>query len=164
MSRFAGDVVRYSRGSGVHRRGSRHNRRKRRSAVLCVALIVAAGLAAWRIVPRHTVSFDDQSNSLQRQASDNSILLRSPETIPTARPGRVVYPYSVVPGGVQDPADLQRASAQDRVVSNHFAGFNYQGAHVVRLQQAKEVYLSYRIGERVFWTRKKVRLKPGEKL
>jgi hypothetical protein len=75
-----------------------------------------------------------------------------------------VYPYSVIPGGVRTPQDLHEMSQHDRVVARHFAGFDFQRAKVVELDQAKLVYLSYRIHDQVFWTRKQIRLRKGEKL
>ena len=79
-------------------------------------------------------------------------------------PVRDVYPYSVVPGGVKDPGDLRSVAARDYVVRRHFAHFDFSHAQLVRVTQAREVYLSYRIRNTVFWTRKKVRLRPGELL
>ena len=55
-------------------------------------------------------------------------------------------------------------SEHDGVVARHFAGFDYQKAKVVELDQAKLVYLSYRIHDKVFWTKKQIRLRKGEKL
>jgi PEP-CTERM motif len=75
-----------------------------------------------------------------------------------------VYPYSVVPGGVKGPNDLRYAAARDYVVRRHYAHFDYSQAHLVRATEAREVYLSYRIRDTVFWTRKKIRLHLGELL
>jgi hypothetical protein len=88
----------------------------------------------------------------------------------SARPARhlprvaSVYPYSVVPGGVKDPDSLRVAAARDYVVRRHYAQFNYSQAHLMRAAEAREVYLSYRIRNTVFWTRNKIRLHPGELL
>ena len=75
-----------------------------------------------------------------------------------------VYPYSVVPGGVKSPGQLRQVAARDYVVRRHYAGFDYNRAHLVRATTAREVYLSYRIRDTVYWTRKKVRLHVGELL
>jgi len=75
-----------------------------------------------------------------------------------------VYPYSVVPGGVKDPADLREAAARDYVIRRHFAHFDYSKARLERLKEVRDVYLSYRIRNTVFWTRKRIRLYPGELL
>jgi hypothetical protein len=75
-----------------------------------------------------------------------------------------MYPYSVVPGGVKDIRDLRDAAARDSVVRRHYAHFDYGHAQLVRAAEAREVYLSYRIRDTVFWTRKRVRLHVGELL
>ncbi|MBV8051953.1 MAG: PEP-CTERM sorting domain-containing protein [Acidobacteriaceae bacterium] len=77
---------------------------------------------------------------------------------------RRVYPYSVIPGGVLSVDELRNAALQDAVVARHFKGFNYDRAHLVRVSEARSVYLSYRIGDRVYWTRHKIALHPGEML
>lgn len=75
---------------------------------------------------------------------------------------RPVYPYSVVPGGAKDVRDLKWAADHDPVVASHYAGFDYDHAHVVRLVLARTAYISYRIGNKVYWTRHRVSLKKGE--
>lgn len=75
---------------------------------------------------------------------------------------RPVYPYSVVAGGVRDAHELKWAVEHDPVVAAHYAGFDYAHARLVQLLQSRFVYLSYRIGNRVYWTRHRVALKKGE--
>jgi hypothetical protein len=75
-----------------------------------------------------------------------------------------VYPYSVVPGGVKNADDLRNVASRDYVVRRHFANFDFSRAQLIRSAEAREVYLSYRIRNTVFWTRKRVRLLPGELL
>jgi len=70
----------------------------------------------------------------------------------------------VVPGGVKDLRDLREAAARDSVIRRHYARFDYDHAQLLRASEAREVYLSYRIRDTVFWTRKKVRLHVGELL
>ena len=72
------------------------------------------------------------------------------------------YPYSVVSGGVRDVHELKYAVEHDPVVASHYAGFDYAHARVVRLLMERSVYVSYRIGNRVYWTRHKVKLRKGE--
>ena len=48
------------------------------------------------------------------------------------------------------------------MVASHYAGFDYDRARVVRLVLARTAYVSYRIGNRVYWTRHRVTLKKGE--
>jgi hypothetical protein len=88
----------------------------------------------------------------------------------SARPAKVlaripdVYPYSIIPGGVKNLDDLRNAAAHDFVVKSHYANFDYGRAHLVRVTQPREVYLSYRIRNTVFWTRRRARLRVGELL
>lgn len=84
------------------------------------------------------------------------------ESAPQAGAG--VYPYSVVPGGVRDADDLERAAQHDRLVWQHYANFQYQHARLVRATEARQVYLSYRLRNHIYWTRKRMRLHPGELL
>jgi hypothetical protein len=88
----------------------------------------------------------------------------------SARPAKVraripgAYPYSVVPGGVKDPDDLRYAALRDYVVRRHFARFNFSKARLLRATEARQVYLSYRIRDSIFWTRRRIRLHLGELL
>ncbi|MGA9527726.1 MAG: PEP-CTERM sorting domain-containing protein [Terriglobales bacterium] len=75
-----------------------------------------------------------------------------------------VYPYSVVPGGIKSPQTLRQAAANDKAVSRHFSHFDFNHAHFVRVEQPREVYVSYRIRDSIFWTQKRIRLHPGELL
>lgn len=79
-------------------------------------------------------------------------------------PARPIYPYSVVPGGVNDPAELKWVAEHDPIVAAHYAGFDYERAHVVQLTLARTVYISYRIGNRIYWTSHRITLKKGETL
>jgi hypothetical protein len=79
-----------------------------------------------------------------------------------ARPSRPVYPYSVVPGGIENAKDLKWAAEHDPVVAAHYAGFDYEHAQVVRLTLNRTVYVSYRIGSRIYWTRRRITLHKGE--
>ena len=77
---------------------------------------------------------------------------------------RVVYPYSVVPGGVRSAEELRTAATDDPLVADHYAGFDYQHAHVVEVREPKLVYVSYRKAGHIFWTHKQLSLQVGEKL
>jgi hypothetical protein len=49
-------------------------------------------------------------------------------------------------------------------VAAHYAGFDYEHARVVRLALARTAYVSYRIGNHVYWTRRRITLHKGEKV
>lgn len=75
---------------------------------------------------------------------------------------RTVYPYSVIAGGAQSPQELREATAADPVVAQHYADFDITKARRVTLDAPKLVYVSYRIGNKVFWTKHKLALRKGE--
>ena len=53
---------------------------------------------------------------------------------------------------------------KDGVVAAHFSDFRVARSRLVDLKGDKEAYVSYRIGDKVYWTKKRVRLAKGEKL
>jgi hypothetical protein len=75
---------------------------------------------------------------------------------------RVLYPYSVIPGGVRNSAELRNAVAHDETVAQHYADFNLRNARVIQLHEARAVFVSYRVGNRIFWTRNRLNLPAGE--
>jgi hypothetical protein len=77
---------------------------------------------------------------------------------------RLVYPYSVVSGGVANAAEVRRAVLQDPVVRAHYRRLDLGRLRPVILDQDKAAYVSYRKADKVFWTAKKIRLFKGEAL
>jgi hypothetical protein len=78
------------------------------------------------------------------------------------REHRLEYPYSVIPGGVQSAAELRQAVRRDVVVAAHYAGFDIEHARIERVNRPLPVFVSYRRADRVYWTRKRLTLLPGE--
>ena len=81
-----------------------------------------------------------------------------------AKPVRLVYRNSVIPGGAHGAAELAAALQRDPVAAAHYANFDVAAAHVVQVGQSRLVHVSYRIGDQIYWTKKKVLLAPGEEL
>jgi hypothetical protein len=77
---------------------------------------------------------------------------------------RRIYPHSIVPGGVDSQADIARRVAADPVVARHYASFQVGQAHAVKVSRPRAVYVSYRKGDKVYWTAKKMMLAQGETL
>jgi|SRR5579863_798993 len=75
---------------------------------------------------------------------------------------RILYPYSVIPGGVRNSAELRNAVAHDEVVAEHYSDFDLRAVRVTRLKQARAVFVSYRVGTRIFWTKNRMNLPAGE--
>ncbi|MGB8582786.1 MAG: PEP-CTERM sorting domain-containing protein [Candidatus Sulfotelmatobacter sp.] len=156
----------------IRRRRSRRHRRNRSirrwlslvTLATCVAAASAVALqylspSLFRARQSAVPSFEQSELSRSRVVEMNQILSQAQ---PSA--DRPVYPYSLVPGGVQDAKELKWVAEHDPVVAAHYAGFDYDHARVVRLTLARTVYLSYRIGNHVYWTRHRVTLHKGEKL
>lgn len=161
-------------GKTVRRRRSWYRRRlrvQRTLAALAVGALIAG--ACWQSVARH---FSLPSLHASRVLPDSFWTQRTFHkdpafaAAPSAKPAKFlkripgVYPYSVVPGGVKDLAELRNASARDSVVRRHYSNFDFGHAKLIRLPETREVFLSYRIRDTVFWTRKRVRLPAGELL
>jgi len=82
----------------------------------------------------------------------------------TTASARRVYRYSVVPGGAASRDELARVLKRDKVVAAHYAGFEVDKAHLATVRAPRAVHVSYRKGDKVYWTAKKVRLPAGESL
>lgn len=76
---------------------------------------------------------------------------------------RPIYRYSVVPGGFGDPAELRQVADKDYVVHALYNGINFPLVHEHRLKEDTLVYVSYRIGQQVFWTQKPHWIMEGDK-
>jgi PEP-CTERM motif-containing protein len=149
-----------------HRRKSLRRQLRRHAvgiAVVCFAVLAFAGILVqqpwnnWRTPVRMG---RDTGPSIAAQVE---ALVNAAQSSAPAEHG-LVYPYSVVPGGARTPQELQQASARDRVVAAHYAGFDYVRARLVQLLAAKPMYVSYRIGNNVYWTRRPHLIPAGEKV
>jgi PEP-CTERM motif len=163
--------LKYSRSQRNRRHGRRSHRTRRTSAWLgaTVRALAFLSLVAICVVGIHWISrgAHEYAEHWNRPASPSQSLssLAGPHVGEIqARNQRVVYPYSVVPGGVGSPQELRSVAARDQTVAEHYAGFDYEHARVVPVSQPRMVYVSYRRRNKVYWTRKQMSLHPGEKL
>jgi len=88
----------------------------------------------------------------------------APDLETPSTPGRLIYPYSVIPGGVRSPEELKAVSERDPAVREHYSRFDFRKARVVTVRESRLVYLSYRVGDKIYWTTKRVSLHNGEQL
>jgi len=158
-----------SHGARRTRRGrSSRSRRRWTRLVVVLFLLAVTGFAALQIATRESSpsEYEITSSSPQGNLSGSLAGLVAQNNFDASRPtqSQVVYPYSVVPGGVQSPQALQSAASRDTVVARHYSGFNYKRAQVIEVQEPKLVYLSYRLHDKIYWTSKQIRLHRGEKL
>jgi len=77
---------------------------------------------------------------------------------------RQVYPYSVVDGGVHSVQELRSAIWRDPVVAKHYSNFKLDRARVIEAKADRDFHVSYRIGEEIFWTKKRLKVAKGERL
>jgi hypothetical protein len=75
-----------------------------------------------------------------------------------------VYSYSVIPGGAASAQKLRAALQHDPVAAAHYADFHVESTYVVRLARERKVHVSYRLGDKIFWTKKEITLHEGETL
>ena len=151
-------------------RRHRQNRSLRRAIFLAAVAGITLGLAVSFIpgdLGTYLASYLPSRNTRVRMADAGKELAAGPSSldeIPDPPHARPVYPYSLVPGGVYDAKELEAAFAHDPVLASHYRGFDFNRARLVRLLSDKTVYVSYRIGGRIFWTTRLVHLHAGELL
>ena len=118
---------------------------------ICMVWIALAPKGRNQIAPSYASSFQSLSGQeplgISGDENDSS---------------RRVYPYSVIPGGIESAADLRNSIARDPVVANHYKGFDVERARIVHLSEEHLLYVSYRFGARVFWLKKQLRVPRGE--
>lgn len=132
------------------------------TAILALVAVCVGGI---RLFSNRSRIAETEGKSPLSAASNTAYLAElQPTPQIQARSHRLVYPYSIVPGGVSSAEELRQAAAHDSVVAGHYAGFNYRHAHLVEVKQAQKVYLSYRLHNKVYWTVRQASLHPGEKL
>lgn len=123
---------------------------RRFGGVLGASFVVAAAL---RFGAPPSQSFVSNISKQLRVAE----IQREPERIP-----RRVYAFSVIPGGAYSREELAVALKVDPVAAEHYAGFDASNASTRRLAEDTYVYVSYRKGDRVYWTASKRRIPKGE--
>jgi hypothetical protein len=143
--------------SSRYRRKRRHKGRRPIGALL-VAGLVALTSAYWALSPR-----------LHRVHPPREITVSDPDTtqgvlVDLLALTRPVYRFSVIPGGVYAPDELLRALRSDEVAARHYRDFILTNVRMVSSPAPRRVYVSYRMGERVYWTRHAIRLASGERL
>jgi len=113
-------------------------------SLLCVAMILHYG----RKLPSRIARLD---RSHQPASGTRTV----------ARP---VYRYSVLPGGAYGVAELKRKLTSDATAARHYQPFQLERVRSVGASFASPVYVSYRKGNQIYWTRNPIRIAAGETL
>jgi hypothetical protein len=137
------------------RRGSRRARR-----FLAIGALLVAGMTGVLLVASLSLFAPDEASG--RQAARDTA---APAPAPQIRnQTRILYPYSVVAGGVHSARDVVEAIAADPVVAKHYVDIEAHSIRVVNVVAPRSAYISYRIGDRVYWTKHTVLLHQGEQV
>jgi hypothetical protein len=65
---------------------------------------------------------------------------------------------------VHNAKALLAATSTDPAVARHFAKFDFNKARIIQLTEPRSVYVSYRIRDTIFWTKRRIQLHAGEML
>jgi hypothetical protein len=76
--------------------------------------------------------------------------------------GRPVYRYSVIPGGAYNASELDDAISRDPVVAAEYTGVAATGIHAEVVPADRMAYMSYRIANKIYWTKHTIKLRRGE--
>jgi hypothetical protein len=133
------------------------------TTLVLLFLLHLSVFTAYRIKTSAGWSDNIPDASLQRAPVKSSVE-RRPSSKSNPSSGRVIYPNSVIRGGVRTPEEFKAALLKDSIVAAHFSDFNGPKSRIVELKADKEAYVSYRVNDRVYWTKKRIRLAKGEKL
>ncbi len=133
--------------------------------VYLVTLICLFSVTFWGTVVTERSSAKEER---ARAANAANLPLTSPEPdrpdsrFDAATGSRTLFPYSVIPGGVESAEELRNALGHDPIAAAHYAGFDVSQTHVVQLASDEEMYASYRLNNHIYWTNKKLKLLKGE--
>jgi hypothetical protein len=130
----------------------------RLAVVLAGLLSVAAGLVIPAVVSPPVPSSHRQSNLMSRLAR-TPIAYRTAMVMEVVK--RKVYPYSIVPGGAESVSQAKRFMT-DPAIQVHYANMDLGQLKQERLKTNLTGYVSYRWGEKIYWTAKKITLRAGE--
>lgn len=159
--RSHGPGVNMQRGHTRHRRWRRQAREARAKVWIAFGIAVAFGLLS---------VFALISPPGQTQQVAGSVWRRTERVFgktgyPVAsKVVEKVYPYSIVAGGVHNKQQFEEAMRTDPVAAAHYANFDAAKFHVVTLEHAEKAYVSFRVGDNVYWTSHKVLLRKGSEL
>jgi len=81
---------------------------------------------------------------------------------PVFRAARKVYPFSIIPGGVYDPKELEKSIQLDPSLAEHYRDIRMENLVAVRTQSPMQGYVSFRQGGHIVWTSRELTIPRGE--
>jgi hypothetical protein len=124
------------------------------AGALCVSGIA---YGTWALAPTH-------ETPLAEFTSDDFATLEAVDAAASeyANVDRLVYRYSVIPGGAYNAGELRHAIQADPVVAAHYNDLDQSKLQVRTVAHDQYAYVSYRKGDAIYWTKNKVLLRQGE--
>jgi hypothetical protein len=104
---------------------------------------------------------------LRNQVSRNTVVMpvQVVSELPTAaKRQRLIYPNSIVSGGVFSKTEVQTAVSSDPVVAAHYSEIKLADLKLAKFVRDAKAYVSYRRGDRVYWSSKPVQLHGEEQV
>jgi hypothetical protein len=123
------------------------------AALPIILLSVSSGWIAAAVMLHRTLPRPSAERPSHPVAYEMTMVV-GPET-------RKVFPYSLVPGGAQNLDEARRAM-NDPAVKANYAGVDFTKLRQVKLTRSLPGYMSYRSGEKIYWTSKMLTLRAGE--
>jgi hypothetical protein len=128
-------------------------------AVICVVgLGVVSGSLAVGVVRRQSSQSARNPQKLLLPSTRDIVYRRS---VVLEEETRKVYPYSIVPGGAKTVEEAKLAMLRPDVRAN-YANLDFPNLREVKLTTNLSGYVSYRYGDKIYWTAKKLTLRAGE--
>ena len=135
-------------------------RKPRFVLLLTVALsLMSIALGTWALTTRDGTDQNEVASDV-----DFSDLLETNDFDAAANldAERLVYRYSVIPGGAYSTDDLRHAIRVDPIIAAHYQDLDQSKLQVRTVARDQYAYVSYRKGDQVLWTKSKVLLRQGE--
>jgi hypothetical protein len=118
---------------------------------------LTAGLLTPAVVVQPTVSW--QPSTSESRVVTTPVAYQTTMLVQELK--RKVFPYSIVPGGALDLREAKQAMSDPEVKAN-YADVDFAKLQQVKLTENLSGYVSYRWGDKIYWTKKPLTLRAGE--
>ncbi len=130
------------------------------AGVLVATISAIAGVVSPPAVSLFAQSWHPPVQLENRQLSD-PVPVTYVTTMVTEEVKRKIYPYSIVPGGAETLHQAKWAM-HDPAVEANYAAIDFGLLKEVKLKTNLSGYVSYRWGDKIYWTKKRLTLRAGE--
>jgi len=126
-------------------------------------LVAVVGVAAGSLTPGMSLPAppSPHPSNLQKRALSTRARIVYVTTMVVEQVKRKVYPYSIVPGGAENLREARQAMTDPAIKAN-YANVDLSKLKQVKLTENLSGYVSYRWGEKIYWTKKRLTLRAGE--